>query len=139
GLATAAALEGRVERAGHLWGAVDSYLREGDVHLDAATTRRYVTVLSSLSGPEFEAAIDAGRTLTLADAVAEAVSSLHPGPITRAGSGPARGLKGARGIQTRLRPSKRPRRRYMTHIRATTHAWSGMFGAAADAVAATAS
>ena len=48
GLAAVGGLLGDVESAGHLWGAVESYLHRLDVRLDIHTLRRYETALSNI-------------------------------------------------------------------------------------------
>jgi tetratricopeptide (TPR) repeat protein len=72
GLASAAALEHQVARAGRLWGAVESYQLRADVQLDPSVTRRYTTALTIVHGSAFAAAVTGGRGLTLDQAVEEA-------------------------------------------------------------------
>jgi hypothetical protein len=75
GLAAVGGLQGNVESAGRLWGAVESYLQRLGLRLDLAAIRRYETALSNIKGPEFSAAVAVGRALTLEQAVDEALAT----------------------------------------------------------------
>ncbi len=73
GLAAVAALERDGERAGRLWGAVESNEYRLGTQLPQHSRQRYETVLSRVDGPEFAAAVAAGRALTLEQATREAL------------------------------------------------------------------
>ena len=73
GLAAAAAVELRVERAGRLWGAVEADEQRRGVQVQPATIRRrYEHLLERVAGPELAAAVAAGRELALEQAIEEA-------------------------------------------------------------------
>ena len=78
GLAAAAALERQVERAGHLWGAIESYQQGAEVHLPRPTANRYEAVLANVEGPPFAAAVTVGRAITLEQAIEEALATRRP-------------------------------------------------------------
>jgi predicted ATPase/DNA-binding SARP family transcriptional activator/class 3 adenylate cyclase len=79
GLAGVAALDGLVEVAGRLWGAVESRQRElGEQVLYPQTVRRYEPALALVAGDAFERAAAAGTELSLEQASREAFETLAP-------------------------------------------------------------
>jgi predicted ATPase/DNA-binding SARP family transcriptional activator/class 3 adenylate cyclase len=76
GLAAVAALEGDAERAGRLWGAVESYRRAlGESIIQPQTLSRYEAAFARVVGPVFAAAEAEGRALALQVAVREATEA----------------------------------------------------------------
>jgi tetratricopeptide (TPR) repeat protein len=73
-LAAVAALEHDSVRAGHLWGAVTSIEAERGVQIDGADRARYLKAMTRVAGPSFDPAMEAGRLLTLEEAVREALA-----------------------------------------------------------------
>jgi predicted ATPase len=87
GIAASAALEGDDERAGRLWGAIQTHLEEIDVPLDTSTLSRYAELLNALEGAHYTTALITGRKLSLQQAVHEILDRSAP----RADRHPARG------------------------------------------------
>jgi hypothetical protein len=78
GLAAAAALMRRVELAGQIWGAVESYQqRHGEQLIYPSTVTRYQTALDEVQGAEFAVAASIGHELTLDEASQRAVEALR--------------------------------------------------------------
>jgi tetratricopeptide (TPR) repeat protein len=73
GLAAAAALQGQTQRAGQLWGAASAAERESGYGISARSYAQYERAVASCKGHEFDAAVTAGRQMTLDDAVAYAL------------------------------------------------------------------
>jgi predicted ATPase/DNA-binding SARP family transcriptional activator len=77
GLSAAAALDGRQELAGLLWGAVQSHERQaGEAVIE--TVDRYLSVFQAFAGEAFDDATERGRELTLEEARAEAIAAFGP-------------------------------------------------------------
>jgi hypothetical protein len=75
GLAAVDACEGRVERAGRLWGAVEAVERERGTQIIAHERRRYEVALAAIAGAELDVAVAAGHALIVERAVEEALAS----------------------------------------------------------------
>jgi predicted ATPase/class 3 adenylate cyclase len=73
-LAWAAAEAGEPDRAGTLWGAVESEAARGPIGQWESERDEYLNRLSRAAGAEFDRAVEAGRRMTLDDAVAYALS-----------------------------------------------------------------
>lgn len=73
-LAWAAADAGQAERAGWLWGAIETEAARGPIGQWESEHDGYAAHLAPVRGPELDRAVEAGRLLTLDDAVAYAVS-----------------------------------------------------------------
>jgi predicted ATPase/class 3 adenylate cyclase len=74
GLATLAAADGHARRAGTLWGAVEALEATGEAMLDPGERAGYEEQLLAQPDADFEAGREAGRALTLDDAVAFALT-----------------------------------------------------------------
>ena len=72
-LARFAAADGRAERAGRLWGAIEAEEARGPLGHWEGERERYAAAVLEQSGQEFEAARSAGRRLSLDEAVEEAL------------------------------------------------------------------
>jgi hypothetical protein len=73
-LACAAAAQDDVHRAGTLWGAIEADEARGQLGFWEQRRDEYFARLSSAAGPEFERAREAGRGLSLEDAVEYALA-----------------------------------------------------------------
>jgi predicted ATPase/DNA-binding SARP family transcriptional activator/class 3 adenylate cyclase len=80
GLAAVAAVGGKDESAGRLWGAVESYRRRlGEALIQPPTLRRYEAAFARVDGPAFAEAVAAGRHLSLEAATREAAAAFGSG------------------------------------------------------------
>ena len=75
-LAAVAGLEQDSVLAGHLWGAVESIEAERGAQIQQADRTRYLASMSAIAGPSFDTAMEAGRALTLEQAVHKALARL---------------------------------------------------------------
>jgi hypothetical protein len=76
GLAAVAALEERVDEAGRIWGAVESYgQRLGERIMLPQTVGRYEAAFRQIDEARFADAVAAGRELTLEEATREALET----------------------------------------------------------------
>jgi predicted ATPase/DNA-binding SARP family transcriptional activator len=83
GLAAAAALEQRVELAGHTWGAVESHqLQLGEPLIFPLTKRRYEAAFAPIEGALFTNSVAAGRNRTLEEATRVALEIFGGQPAT---------------------------------------------------------
>ncbi len=73
-LAWAAAAAGDAERAGRLWGAIEAESARGPIGQWEAERDDYAAHLLPVAGADFDRAVEAGRRMTLDDAVAYALS-----------------------------------------------------------------
>ena len=72
--AALAARELQAERAGRLWGAVEAVEARLGIQLQRTDRLRYERALADVVGAAFDAAVAAGRALTLDQAVREALA-----------------------------------------------------------------
>jgi tetratricopeptide (TPR) repeat protein len=73
-LARIAAQDGRLERAGLLWGAVEAEERRGSIGQWEAEREAYAAPMQAHSGPDFGRGLDEGHRLALGEAVVLALS-----------------------------------------------------------------
>jgi len=69
-IAWAAAEQGEVERAGRLWGTIETEAAKGPIGQWENERDDYAARVAPVSGPAFDAAVNAGRLMTVDDAVA---------------------------------------------------------------------
>src|SRR5262249_25157370 len=74
-LARLAAEDGRTDRAGRLWGAIETEESRGPVGYWEADRDRELALTGSTSSPEFEQGRSAGRSLSLDEAVEYALGA----------------------------------------------------------------
>jgi predicted ATPase/DNA-binding SARP family transcriptional activator len=74
GLAAVAASRGDIQRAGRLWGAVETFEASWGIKLLSPDRGRYELRISRVTGAAFDAAVTIGRRLTLREATAYALS-----------------------------------------------------------------
>jgi hypothetical protein len=84
GLAALAAHDGHHTLAGRLWGAVESLETQLGPQIMHDDRSYFEQTLAELSGPDYEAALAAGRTLTLHQAINEALHAFASGQLARA-------------------------------------------------------
>ncbi len=77
-LAAVAAEQGQVERAGLLWGAADAYERESGYTLRTRDYETYKTAVDDIANARFEQAVEDGKRMALAEAVAYAGTAEPP-------------------------------------------------------------
>jgi tetratricopeptide (TPR) repeat protein len=73
-LAWGAAAAGEAERAGRLWGAIEAEAARGPIGQWEAERDDYAARVLPVAGADFDRAVEAGRRMTLDDAVAHALS-----------------------------------------------------------------
>jgi hypothetical protein len=74
GLAAVAANRGDIQRAGRLWGAVETFEASWGIKLQSPDRGRYELRIGRVTGPAFDAAVTVGRRLTLGEATEYALS-----------------------------------------------------------------
>ena len=73
-LAAVAAEQGQVERAGRCWGAADAHERESGWTLLTRDSKTYETAVAKVANARFEQALEEGKGMTLAQALAYVVT-----------------------------------------------------------------
>jgi predicted ATPase/DNA-binding SARP family transcriptional activator len=74
GLAGVASCRGDIQRAGRLWGAVETFEAFYGIKLHSPDRGRYQRRIARVTGPAFDAAVAVGRRLTMSEAIAYALS-----------------------------------------------------------------